>query len=226
MNKLLKRGVVLAAAPIVLAGCVSTTEAPWNHNWKVCSAVGAAGGALIGALESTPAMGWGAVGGAVVGGLVCALGDKDSDFDGVMDSKDECPDTPQGLQVDEVGCPLPAEAEDMTIVMSGKEYVRFHFDSADLTDAYKQELTELAPMLRDADATIMVTGHTDSIGSEAYNQGLSERRATAVHDYLVSQGVADEKISPAGQGESNPVADNSTEEGRSQNRRVEIFVDY
>lgn len=225
MNSFLKRGILLAAAPIVLAGCASTGESTWNHNWKVCSAVGAGAGALAGSASSTSAMGWGAVGGAVVGGLVCALTDKDSDGDGVMDSKDECPDTPKGLQVDEVGCPL-AGAEDMTIVMSGKEYVRFHFDSAELTDAYKQELEQLAPTLSDAEAMIVVTGHTDSIGAEAYNQDLSERRAASVHDYLVSQGVADEKISPAGKGESSPIADNSTEEGRSQNRRVEVFVDY
>lgn len=225
MNKLLRQGILLAAAPIVLAGCASTGESTWNHNWKVCSAVGAAGGALAGAIDSTPAMGWGAVGGAVVGGLVCALTDKDSDGDGVMDSKDECPDTPHGLQVDEVGCPL-ASSEDMTIVMSGREYVRFNFDSAELTEAYKQELNELTPMLRDANASISVTGYTDSIGAEAYNLDLSERRAGSVHDYLVSQGVADEKITPMGKGESNPVADNSTEDGRSQNRRVEVFVDY
>ncbi|HEY8330368.1 MAG TPA: OmpA family protein, partial [Pseudomonas sp.] len=72
---------------------------------------------------------------------------------------------------------------------------------------------------------IKVNGHTDSTGTDAYNQGLSERRAASVVDYLVSQGVAQDKLSSEGFGESKPVADNSSKEGRAENRRVEIMVD-
>ncbi|MNY77910.1 Outer membrane porin F precursor [compost metagenome] len=68
-------------------------------------------------------------------------------------------------------------------------------------------------------------GHTDSVGSDAYNQGLSERRAASVVDYLIGQGVAAEKLSSQGFGESKPIEDNGTDAGRAQNRRVEIHVD-
>ena len=71
----------------------------------------------------------------------------------------------------------------------------------------------------------MVKGHTDSVGSDAYNDKLSLRRAESVAAYLVSQGVDADKVKTAGLGESQPLADNATDDGRAQNRRVEIFVD-
>jgi outer membrane protein OmpA-like peptidoglycan-associated protein len=71
---------------------------------------------------------------------------------------------------------------------------------------------------------VEVGGHTDSVGSEAYNQGLSERRADAVRDYLMSKGVKASRLTARGYGESRPVASNDTEEGRAENRRVELVV--
>ncbi|MNH40347.1 Outer membrane porin F precursor [compost metagenome] len=69
-----------------------------------------------------------------------------------------------------------------------------------------------------------MVGHTDSVGSDAYNQALSERRASSVAEYLLSQGVAPNKITSEGKGESQPIADNETEEGRAKNRRVELHI--
>src|SRR5690606_33594364 len=72
--------------------------------------------------------------------------------------------------------------------------------------------------------TLLATGHTDSIGTEQYNQGLSERRANSVKDYLVSKGIDPNRIYVEGKGETQPVASNATREGRAQNRRVEIEI--
>jgi OOP family OmpA-OmpF porin len=145
----------------------------------------------------------------------------DSDGDGVPDYLDKCPGTPAGAPVDENGCQI-----DETIVISA-EAVLFAFDSDTVSDSFKAALDEEIPHLRDNPkvVSIVVEGHTDSTGPAAYNQGLSERRANAVRDYLVAEGVEAEKITTVGKGEEEPVADNSTAEGRALNRRVELDVD-
>ena len=127
------------------------------------------------------------------------------------------------------------------VVLAAKEEVvaeqfiqnlRFGFDSADLTATDKQELDVVnqqieafRPLLRQNVAHMNVIGHTDSRGAEAYNQKLSERRAQAVADYFVSEGqVPRETMRVSGMGESEPIADNGTETGRDQNRRVVIEI--
>jgi OmpA-OmpF porin, OOP family len=101
----------------------------------------------------------------------------------------------------------------------------FDFNKATLKPAGKAHLDRLAEDLNGMDLeSVTVTGHTDATGSDAYNQVLSERRATAVKAYLVAKGVDSKKIIAKGVGEKQPVADNSTEEGRAKNRRVTIEV--
>ena len=104
--------------------------------------------------------------------------------------------------------------------------VLFGFDSAVLTDAGKIELDLLISdmQLLEAIESVLVVGHTDSIGSTSYNQMLSERRAASVRDYLAAN-MQIEDISAEGRGEAEPIADNDTAEGRERNRRVEVFVD-
>lgn len=219
------------ALSVTLAGCSS--QGLMRTDWPICGLIGGATGAGLGAIESSTMAG--AVGAAV--GVTAAAycwvhGDKDSDGDGVLDSRDQCPDTPLGTQVDEVGCPVVVEevvemvVADETIVLSDVDELLFAFDSAVLTEGAKMRLNEVALRLKQfPNAVITVGGHTDSVGADSYNQGLSERRAQAAHDYLVSQGVNDEQISPVGYGETRPIADNATREGRALNRRVELFVD-
>jgi outer membrane protein OmpA-like peptidoglycan-associated protein len=104
----------------------------------------------------------------------------------------------------------------------------FAFDSDVLSEHDKNLLDELAAKLKAQapDATIAMAGFTDSIGTEAYNQKLSERRAVAVANYLVAAGVPQASIvGVVGEGESNPVADNATAEGRAMNRRTEVVID-
>ncbi|MWK59431.1 OmpA family protein, partial [Pseudomonas otitidis] len=112
------------------------------------------------------------------------------------------------------------------IVLSDQGKVLFAFDSAELTAAAKQELATIATRLNGASmVSVKVVGHTDSVGADGYNQRLSERRARSAADYLISQGVPSGKVTTEGFGESQPVADNGTDAGRAQNRRVEIHVD-
>lgn len=146
-----------------------------------------------------------------------AVVDADEDGDGVLDADDQCPGTPAGTRVDAKGCPLPVAQ-----VASIKLMVNFGFDSTRVEERYFADLGELATFLkRFEDVYVDIEGHTDSTGPEDYNQALSQRRAQAVVDLLVNEhGIAPQRLEAKGFGESQPVADNSTEEGRAENRRV------
>jgi OOP family OmpA-OmpF porin len=99
----------------------------------------------------------------------------------------------------------------------------FDFDKSVLRPDGRKSIDDAIAKLRGVDVEMVIaTGHTDSVGSDAYNQRLSERRAAAVKDYLVSKGIAASKITTIGKGESQPVATNRTAEGRQKNRRVDI----
>lgn len=142
---------------------------------------------------------------------------RDSDGDGVTDDRDRCPDTPPGVAVDPDGCTRRGSA-----TLQG---VTFEFNSSVLTNESRPVLDAVAADLkRYPRLKIELQGHTDSVGNDAYNLQLSQRRAQAVRDYLIAQGVGAEQLTARGFGESVPVADNSTEEGRAQNRRVVMTV--
>lgn len=164
--------------------------------------------------------------GATVDANGCPM---DSDGDGVYDGLDRCPDTPRGAEVDREGCPLPEpEPEPETAPMSYTfEDINFEFDSARLTSQGEDNLRTIGETLAGlGDVDIVVEGHTDSIGDEAYNMRLSRQRAITVRDFLVENftQLTAGQFTVVDRGESMPVADNSTPEGRSQNRRVEIMV--
>jgi OOP family OmpA-OmpF porin len=137
----------------------------------------------------------------------------DTDNDGVCDEADKCPGTAAGVKVDSVGCPMEQTLK-----------LLFDFDSAELRPESITELERVVKFMGDVPfAKAMVEGHTDSKGSDAYNQGLSDRRAKAVFDYLSSRGVDPARLSSVGKGESAPIADNATDEGRQENRRVMLI---
>jgi OOP family OmpA-OmpF porin len=155
--------------------------------------------------------------GQVSAAVTPAAACKDTDNDGVCDDKDQCPGTPPGTRVDAKGCPLPVAQ-----VASIKLKVNFAFDSTKVEEKYFTDLKELADFLkRFSDLQVTVEGHTDSVGSDAYNMKLSQRRAEAVVDILVNQyGIARKRLDPVGYGETRPVASNATAAGRAENRRV------
>lgn len=141
----------------------------------------------------------------------------DSDGDGVFDDRDRCPNTPRGVAVDNNGCPRQGSA-----TLQG---VTFEYNSARLTAESRPVLDEVAvdlkkyPQLR-----VELQGHTDSIGSDAYNLKLSDGRAQSVRDYLISQGVGASQLEAKGYGEAQPIADNTNDAGRAENRRVVMRV--
>jgi len=134
----------------------------------------------------------------------------DSDHDGVPDSLDRCPDTPPGDRVDRDGCSLTIRLQ-----------VYFDNDSAQIKPESDPDLDRLVGFLvQSPGATGVLEGHTDSNGKAAHNLGLSQRRAEAVKAYLVAHGIPAARLSTTGYGQTKPIADNATAEGRAQNRRV------
>lgn len=239
-NQIPRVAISLLLVSSFLSGCASTSSdgsaaSPQGY-WPICSLIGGLVGGGLGSIESSAWAAGGAAAGAIAGGLICFVQDTDADGDGVFDRRDDCPNTPAGATVDSRGCPersypqAPAETapppQDEVIVLSDMGNVLFAFDSAELTSAAKEQLVAVANRLTGANlVSVKVIGHTDSVGSDRYNQGLSERRARSVADFLASQGVPADKLTTEGMGESRPVADNETDAGRAQNRRVEIQVD-
>ena len=103
--------------------------------------------------------------------------------------------------------------------------INFAFDSAILDKASETIIDRAVQNLkRNPQMSVLIEGHTDSVGAEDYNMGLSVRRAQAVKDYMISQGIAKERLTKKGFGESQPLESNDTKEGRAQNRRVEFVV--
>lgn len=150
--------------------------------------------------------------------VMVTVHDPDSDGDGVPDSRDQCPDTLAGARVDATGCII----ESQTIALSN---VAFELGSDRLTSSSREALNGIAASLRSqSDLSIEIAGHTDSLGSDALNMDLSQRRADSVRSYLIEQGVAAEQLTAKGYGPHQPVADNATASGRAMNRRVEFRI--
>jgi len=132
----------------------------------------------------------------------------DSDGDGVVDSKDRCPNTPKGAIVDKYGC----------WAFHG---ILFDFDQATIKAGYERVFDNAIKVLKmNPGLTVEIQGHTDSLGSDAYNQRLSEARANTVKQHLINSGISGSRLTIRGFGESNPVTSNATDAGRAENRRV------
>ncbi|MBK7049211.1 MAG: OmpA family protein [bacterium] len=145
---------------------------------------------------------------------------KDSDGDGVIDDNDKCPGTPAGTKVDKNGCPQLFEESKATLVLEG---VNFETAKAELTPGAREVLDRVAVSLAAyPEIRVEVAGHTDNKGSRGYNVRLSQKRAESVRDYLVSKGIAADRMVAKGYGPDKPLATNDTEEGRAQNRRTEL----
>lgn len=158
--------------------------------------------------------------GATVDAKGCTM---DSDKDGVVDGLDRCPDTPRGDKVDANGCsekapePLAGKA---SLVLEG---VNFETNLAILTSSSLHILDGVVRSLKDwPEVNVEVDGHTDSSGASNFNKKLSQARADAVKNYLVSKGIDPARLTAKGYGSSRPLVDNKTPEGRAQNRRVEL----
>jgi outer membrane protein OmpA-like peptidoglycan-associated protein len=175
--------------------------------------IGAGTGAVVGGVvgNATGSTTRGAIIGAAVGGAAGAIIGHQMDQQ-AKEIKQQVP----GAVVQRVG-------EGLAVTFDSG--LLFDYDSDVLRPAAKENLASLASNLdKYPDTNILVVGHTDSVGTDAYNMSLSERRAAAAVSYLVSQGVDRARIRSAGRGESEPIAENATSEGRQQNRRVEVAI--
>ncbi|WP_339735933.1 OmpA family protein [uncultured Sunxiuqinia sp.] len=191
---------------LILSSCNSSRTLKGG---AIGAGAGGALGGLIGSKSDNTAKG--AILGAVIGGTAGALVGK------YMDKQAE------ELERDLEGATVERIGEGIKITFDSG--ILFGFDSSSLTAASKQNINELAETLNKYENTeILIEGHTDNKGSEEYNQRLSERRAESVGDLLVSTGVVGSRITQIGYGEMQPIADNSTDYGRIQNRRVEVAI--
>ncbi|MEA1920902.1 MAG: OmpA family protein [Campylobacterota bacterium] len=174
--------------------------------------------------------------------VAAAIVESDSDGDGVVDSKDKCPDTPIDSKVDAEGCIIDHDNDGVSNIndlcpetLTGIEVdatgcaktltinIQFPYDSNVVPAEKRAEIEKLARFLKNnPNFNIAIIGHTDSMGSNVYNLKLSKKRAEALKSALYDLGVEEPRMSVSGQGESSPIASNETEEGRTENRRLEI----
>jgi len=167
--------------------------------------------------------------GIIVDAKGCPL---DSDGDGIADYLDKCPDKPAPGTID--GCPEQVEEvkeEAAAAVLETKRIklnVEFDYDKADVKAKYNDEIGKLADVLKKyPEISVTVEGHTDSRGTDKYNQVLSQKRADNVRKYLIDKfGVEGARVKAKGYGESRPIADNATDAGKQINRRVEAEIEY
>ena len=209
--KSLKSIAVALCAMLVLAGCNMSNTAKGT---MIGAGGGAAVGAVIGAIAGNTAVG-AVIGGAVGAGTGAIIGKK-------MDKAKKEAEAVKSAQVETITDANGLEAIKVTFD-SG---ILFATNKADLNATSKASLTQFAEVLKEnKDMDIAIFGHTDNTGTDAVNNPLSKNRAQSVSKFLKSRGVASSQIKTIdGQGSKNPVADNSTAEGRKQNRRVEVYM--
>jgi len=195
------------AGSVVLSGCASMSQK--QRGAVIGATAGAAAGAVIG--NQTGSTVRGAIIGAVVGGAAGAV------IGHQMDQQ------AKELQQNIPGATITRVGEGIAVTFPSG--ILFPFNSTDILPDGKQNLQQLASSLdKYPNSDILIVGHTDSVGTDAYNMDLSQRRAQAASAYLQSLGVPASRLQTAGRGESEPITSNDTDEGRQRNRRVEIAI--
>ncbi len=207
MKKVIVSFLVILSVVILLPGC-----ATWNKTQKgavVGTAAGGTAGAVIGRASGNTALG--AIIGAAVGGASGAIIGRQMDK-----QAEEIAKTVPDAKVERVG---------EGIVVEFGSQILFGFDQSNLSQEAKTNLDKLVTVLNSyPDTNIEIQGHTDSKGSGAYNQNLSEQRAGTVSTYLKGKGIASNRLITKGLGEAFPKYENDTEAGRTENRRVEFLI--
>ena len=219
MKTQMKIGLMAAAMAMVMSGCATytgQTSDPNDPNRTQRGAlIGAAVGAVAGLLTGDDATErrQRALVGAGVGGLA----------GGAVGAYQDRQEAELRRQMAGTGVDVVRNGDNITLNMPGN--ITFAFDSSNLQPQFLPVLDNVAGTLSQYNQTIVeVAGHTDSVGTDAYNQALSERRANSVAGYLGSRGIMQQRMIVVGAGETRPVASNDTDSGRAQNRRVEITL--
>lgn len=212
MKSLSTKSVLAVAIVVALTGCAADDP---NRRTKTGAAIGAVAGAVLGhQLDDDAGRFVGAAVGAVAGGAVGNYMDRqEREFDAALAEEQR----QNAIEIERL--------QDETLKIDIANEVSFDFGRADIKSSFRPTLDKVSGVLKRYERSIVhVVGHTDSVGSDAYNQRLSEQRAAAVVDYLASTGVARERLRAEGRGETEPRESNATEAGRQLNRRVELFV--
>lgn len=208
MNVLSKKLTVAAVAAGMMTGCASL------NNTERGAVLGAGTGGAIGAVigNQTGSTARGAIIGAVLGGAAGAVIGRRMD----NQARELEGELGQGAEVSRVG-------EGIAVTFASG--ILFPFNSDQVLPAGRGNLDELAQSLqRYPETEVLIVGHTDDVGSDSYNMSLSLRRAESSKNYLVSRGIQPGRIRTSGRGETEPIASNADESGRSQNRRVEVAI--
>lgn len=204
--------LLIVAPTLIMLGCA--TDDP-NQRAKTGAAVGAIAGAVIGhQIDHDAGRFVGAAVGAVAGGLVGNyMDEQEREFERQLEEEQRRNE----IEIERL--------KDDTLKLNLNSEVSFDYDSARIKPAFRTTLDKLSEIIKKYDRTVVhIVGHTDSTGSRAYNQDLSERRAHSVVDYLSDDGVDTGRLRSEGRGEDEPRATNSTASGRQLNRRVEIYI--
>jgi outer membrane protein OmpA-like peptidoglycan-associated protein len=211
----LKKVLVVA---LLVAGCAGDGPTFSRSNMETGAVLGAAGGAIVGAVaygtDSPKGVLIGAIGGALAGGAVGAYMDSQKkDLEKNLANEIKL----RQARIDK----LPNDVVRITMTSD----TGFNTNSTDIKPGFHSTLDKIADVVvRYGKTTLTVAGHTDDVGTSQYNQGLSERRARSVARYFESKRVQPVRMAIAGKGESMPIDSNATEGGRAANRRVEIYV--
>lgn len=209
-RKLALFGLTVATSTLLLGSCGTIQS---MNNTQKGAAVGTAAGGAVGAIIGNKAgnTAIGAVAGAAIGGVAGGLIGRKMDK--------------QAAQIEQTVAGAEVIKADEAIIVKFDSGILFDFDKTDLKPTAQENIKNLVISLNDnPDTEILVIGHTDSRGTDSYNQGLSERRANAVKSFAVSQGLKSNRMKTEGKSFHEPIADNETDEGRAQNRRVEIVI--
>ena len=211
----LRRTIVSCLAAVSLVSLSACVTDPNTGERKVSrTAIGGVGGALAGYLLG------GIIGGKTARILGAGIGGVAGAAVGYQMDKQI-----KELKESTAGSGVDVTSDGQSILVNLPNGVTFPVDSYTIQPSFRATLDDVAnSLIKYPNSLIDVYGHTDSTGSDAYNQSLSERRAMAVRDYLISRGVGAARIRSQGFGETQPIASNETEEGRSANRRVEIKI--
>jgi len=205
---------VMGLTVLLAAGCTTnpdTGQREMSTTGKG-AAIGAAAGAVLGGVSGGDRGQRAAIGAAAGAAIGAGVGK-------YMQNQEE------KLRQQTAGTGVEVTRQGDNVILNMPGHVTFATDSAQISPAFQGTLDQVATTITEyQDTRVQVAGHTDSTGSESYNQQLSQRRAQAVADYLASRGVATTRITTIGHGETQPVASNETAEGRQQNRRVEIIL--
>ena len=216
---------IVFAACLFFAGCAAqpqtadrSTEPRDRNNTAVAAVIGAVAGAVIGGqLDDGGNRDRGILVGAAVGATAGAT------IGAYMDRQEE--EFRSALEEEQKRSEIEIErVRDDLLKLTFDSEVTFDFDSAMVKDSFQHSLNKVSSVIQKYNSDAEIVGHTDSVGTEVYNQELSEKRAMAVKIYLLEHGVDMGHLSSYGKGESEPRESNVTEAGRQLNRRVEIFV--